>query len=73
MTAPVSPVISTKPPIEEIKICVWSHLNNVHLTDPDYRTSGKIDLLIGADIIFMDSIKGRKSLTRFQPFFTTKY
>ena len=38
----------------------WTHLNNIHLADPDFGTPGRIDLLLGVDIFTEVLLRGRR-------------
>lgn len=49
LTAHILKTITAQIPSISIPTAQWSHLKNLELADPDFRKSGKIDILIGAD------------------------
>ena len=38
----------------------WTHLKGIHLFDPVFDTSGRIDLLLGADLFSHVVLHGRQ-------------
>jgi len=45
----VLPKLTSLIPSHSIENCKWSHLDKLTLADPDFATSGPIDILLGAD------------------------
>ena len=45
----------------------WTHLDDLHLADPDFGRPGKIDLLLGVDVFAATLLQGRRSGTPGSP------
>ena len=49
-------------PLHPIPIALkWDHLSNLELADPDFRTSARIDLLLGAEVFASILRDGRRT------------
>ena len=68
ITAIVVPRVTCDLPLQPVNnASEWKHLSNITLADPDFATPGKIDLLLGADVL----LNGRRcgppnTLTAFE-------
>ena len=61
MTATVVPRVTCDLPLQPVyNGSNWNHISNLSLTDPDFGTPGRIDLLFGADIYADVLLHGRR-------------
>ena len=55
-------------PLEPIPLALkWEHLSDLKLADPEFRTPGRVDLLLGADVFTSILRDGRRTGPRGTP------
>ncbi|XP_064382855.1 uncharacterized protein LOC135331570 [Halichondria panicea] len=62
MSAIVVPRVTCDLPTQPVHLnAKWSHLNNLHLADPDFGQPNKIDILLGVDVYADVLLQGRRN------------
>ena len=62
ISAIVVPRVTCDLPTQPVHLnAKWSHLNNLHLADPDFGQPNKIDILLGVDVYADVLLQGRRN------------
>ncbi len=55
MVAIVSPMVTCDLPISPVSFDLsWKHLSDIPLADPDFASPGRIDILLGVEVVLLD-------------------